>query len=100
MAAGDSAKVRLFEVMELSDGVLNFGNVVLNELHVLRSIMLRNLTDDRLCVNIRCKSSQLQVTFTPPLASHRFPYTIAAGNFRLPLPQAPLFCCYRSVSDQ
>ena len=48
------------QVIGLSDGALNFGNIVLNDLHVLRSITLRNLTEDRLCVNIRCKSTQLQ----------------------------------------
>ena len=57
---GDGAKAKLFEVIGLSDGTLNFGNVVLNDLHVLRSITLRNLTEDRLCVNIRSKSTQLQ----------------------------------------
>ena len=57
---GAADKLKLFEALGTNDGVLNFGNVVLNDLHVLRSITLRNLTSDRLCINIRCKSAQLQ----------------------------------------
>ena len=57
---GAADKLKLFEALGTSDGVLNFGNVVLNDLHVLRAITLRNLTAERLCINIRCKSAQLQ----------------------------------------
>eukprot|EP01047_Picozoa_sp_COSAG01_P054282 COSAG01_NODE_5913_length_3957_cov_228.332037_3_plen_889_part_01 len=38
----------------LPDGVLSFGNVVLNGLHDLRCMHLQNLTDRKLCVSLRC----------------------------------------------
>ena len=53
-AAKKAKEAKLFAVL-LEDGVLEFGSVVLNDLHVLRGVVLRNLTSHRLCINIRCK---------------------------------------------
>jgi hypothetical protein len=36
------------------DDVLSFGDVVLNDVHVLRSILVTNTSDDPLCISLRC----------------------------------------------